>query len=583
MYTQPQNSRSRHRSVQQRQQHPFRAHSVVVPQFSHPHPQLCRQTPLFNPYLFHPRAPAFNPGFQQHYGPVRGAHIQQTYPYYSQQHAAAGLLPGAVSTLHRPGAAAADGHRVGPAPLSQPLPLPRTASPAAVANVVQSQPLPLPQSVQPVAAVVDLRSTTDPLPAVAGPLSPGTRRRARQAEDNGLRRNYHQNQLGGTRCFFYSDDPDLESKVTIELPNKHQGKVKGLTAVHNVDGGHCWYGFFEHRQKITKTFLRDKVFHDDTVHFIEKINGKRVTSADLRAKVHDDTNPWEHRRGYFIKGELHRLSYQLAQDREVSLESDFEDILDLDTPLTEDEFIRKFHRNIAKQARNPHTKCWELRQKLLDIRAKEKRWALDRRQFAANHQPWMSQFKELMETHEGTADRFLEETDWGSFTEAENRVKQRALRGINWFWSNVGSLMKNFCMDGAAASLEDPEKVQVFSSVNVDGIKLELETGKTWILFNLARAARPSKEFYTLLEDIKDGRVFSPKYNSRTKAFRCLRPGVAVFANFPCPGQWHPSEDEARAANGEKVPFSRDRLWQFYLTQNGVEDQSHLYHNPLAI
>ena len=84
---------------------------------------------------------------------------------------------------------------------------------------------------------------------------------------------------------------------------------------------------------------------------------------------------------------------------------------------------------------------------------------MDRAQFAANHLPWMSEFQALMDTHVGTADRFLGDTDWSHLTPAEERVKERALRGINWFYSDNGRMMKNLCMDGAAATFEDPEKV----------------------------------------------------------------------------------------------------------------------------
>lgn len=68
------------------------------------------------------------------------------------------------------------------------------------------------------------------------------------------------------------------------------------------------------------------------------------------------------------------------------------------------------------------------------------------------------------------------------------------------------------------------------------------------VVFDLARDKVEHTNF-GVMEDIKNGRIFSPKYESSVKIF--ASPHVIVFANEPCPAG----------------KFSVDRIESIYLQQ----------------
>lgn len=51
------------------------------------------------------------------------------------------------------------------------------------------------------------------------------------------------------------------------------------------------------------------------------------------------------------------------------------------------------------------------------------------------------------------------------------------------------------------------------------------------VIFDMAKSAMLDHAFYSMIEDFKDGKPFSSKFNSRLK--RCARPHVIVFSNQP--------------------------------------------------
>lgn len=74
-----------------------------------------------------------------------------------------------------------------------------------------------------------------------------------------------------------------------------------------------------------------------------------------------------------------------------------------------------------------------------------------------------------------------------------------------------------------------PEKVQVLSGGKRDDIAHALDPSKQIFLFNVPRGGMEYLQ-YTILEQIKDRMVFSPKYNSTTKILSNLA-HVVVFSN----------------------------------------------------
>ena len=74
-----------------------------------------------------------------------------------------------------------------------------------------------------------------------------------------------------------------------------------------------------------------------------------------------------------------------------------------------------------------------------------------------------------------------------------------------------------------------PRRCQVLSSGKRDDVAHAIDDSKDVFLFNIPRGGMDYLN-YTVLEQIKDKMVFSPKYNSRTKIFR-TNTHVIVFCN----------------------------------------------------
>lgn len=74
-----------------------------------------------------------------------------------------------------------------------------------------------------------------------------------------------------------------------------------------------------------------------------------------------------------------------------------------------------------------------------------------------------------------------------------------------------------------------PDKVQVLSMAKRDDVAHAVDCTKEIFMFNIPRGGMEFFQ-YTIVEQIKDRMVFSPKYNSRTKLFR-KQPHVCVFCN----------------------------------------------------
>lgn len=99
-------------------------------------------------------------------------------------------------------------------------------------------------------------------------------------------------------------------------------------------------------------------------------------------------------------------------------------------------------------------------------------------------------------------------------------------RQILWYWETIGNTGKTTFAKWLARSY--PEKVQVFVGGKHADVAFALDSAKSIFIFDFARS---SKDFlnYGLLEQVKNGVVFSGKYESASKEFNI--PHVIVFAN----------------------------------------------------
>lgn len=100
-------------------------------------------------------------------------------------------------------------------------------------------------------------------------------------------------------------------------------------------------------------------------------------------------------------------------------------------------------------------------------------------------------------------------------------------RTIHWFWEHVGNIGKtSFCKHLVItrdATYVLGKKADIYYAIN-NNIKL--------LLIDIPRTIEGKIDYlYEILECVKNGMIFSGKYESKTKVFNA--PHVIVFANFP--------------------------------------------------
>jgi len=99
-------------------------------------------------------------------------------------------------------------------------------------------------------------------------------------------------------------------------------------------------------------------------------------------------------------------------------------------------------------------------------------------------------------------------------------------RKIMWYWENTGNVGKSWM----ATYLLTNHGATVVSSGKTADIAYLLDQPKI-VVFDLSRSSLEHIN-YGVMEDIKNGRIFSPKYESAIKAFAI--PHIVVFANQQC-------------------------------------------------
>lgn len=100
-------------------------------------------------------------------------------------------------------------------------------------------------------------------------------------------------------------------------------------------------------------------------------------------------------------------------------------------------------------------------------------------------------------------------------------------RTVSFYVDEAGGKGKSFFQRHYIS--EHPEEVQLLSSGKRDDIAHAIDPSKHIFLFNIPRGGMEFLQ-YTILEQLKDRVVFSPKYNSTTK-FLMRKPHVIVFCN----------------------------------------------------
>lgn len=98
-------------------------------------------------------------------------------------------------------------------------------------------------------------------------------------------------------------------------------------------------------------------------------------------------------------------------------------------------------------------------------------------------------------------------------------------RTIWWYWDEKGGIGKSSFCKWAYVHL----KAEVFKNSKSDNIAYAVSNNPKIIIFDLSRSIEGHIN-YGIIEDLKNGMVFSGKYESRTKVFNS--PRIIIFANF---------------------------------------------------
>lgn len=102
------------------------------------------------------------------------------------------------------------------------------------------------------------------------------------------------------------------------------------------------------------------------------------------------------------------------------------------------------------------------------------------------------------------------------------------MRGINWYWSEAGEVGKTLFARHCLLTIPG---LQYIKGAKKDCFHT-LSSGTRGVIINLARGEKITKNMCQMLEDLKDGIIFSTKYESKQLIIDPLH--VVVFANsFP--------------------------------------------------
>lgn len=100
-------------------------------------------------------------------------------------------------------------------------------------------------------------------------------------------------------------------------------------------------------------------------------------------------------------------------------------------------------------------------------------------------------------------------------------------RKIYWYWEASGNVGKSYLASYLALNMN----ALVVTSGKTSDIAHAYD-GQSIVVWDLSRFQLEHVNFGPM-EDMKNGRIFSPKYDSTVKYFDI--PHVVIFANWPCP------------------------------------------------
>lgn len=106
------------------------------------------------------------------------------------------------------------------------------------------------------------------------------------------------------------------------------------------------------------------------------------------------------------------------------------------------------------------------------------------------------------------------------------KLKTQNGRKVLWVWDQIGDKGKTWMGRYLAATLDaflctGGKQADIAYAFNME----------EYVVLDLARQLEDHKHLYKLLENLKDGHMFSPKYMSRTNFWSGSK--VVIFANFP--------------------------------------------------
>jgi len=120
----------------------------------------------------------------------------------------------------------------------------------------------------------------------------------------------------------------------------------------------------------------------------------------------------------------------------------------------------------------------------------------------------------------------IEKLNWWQSAVEETLLSKPDFRTIYWLWDSKGNIGKSSFSKYAAVKLG----ATVLNNGSFSDLAFAIPENPKIIIFDLPRTIE-GRVNYTAIESLKNGMIFSGKYESRTKIFNA--PHIFVFANFP--------------------------------------------------
>lgn len=180
----------------------------------------------------------------------------------------------------------------------------------------------------------------------------------------------------------------------------------------------------------------------------------------------------------------------------------------------------------------------------------------DNRAHLENAKGWKASWNYCRKAESRVAGPWDHKTEWMEVIETLNPWQEELAsllrekpddRTIHWYWEHVGNSGKSAMADWLVARMGACEVLGKYSDA-----AYALKPNPKIVIWDLTRE-REQHLSYSMMESVKNGKVFSSKYKSEMKRFK--KPHVVVFANF------YPDTDRMSADRWHIVDLGKEKRY----------------------